>query len=139
DSTSPSIKSNNLHAARAGMRRAHWGARTCDSSRALSMTHPARKLTDASERFARARRLDPRAMPIRIVIADADTATRQRLRRALGVIDARVDEAGDGAELERLLGEDGPFDLVITSSQLPQQSGLSVLTRVRSRGLTTPF
>ncbi len=55
------------------------------------------------------------------------------------MIDARVDEAGDGAELERLLGEDGPFDLVITSSQLPQQSGLSVLTRVRSRGLTTPF
>jgi CheY-like chemotaxis protein len=80
-----------------------------------------------------------RPMTHKIVIAESNPATRSWLLPLIGAIGARIHEAPDGAELERLLEEEGPFDLVITSSQLPEQSGLSVLARVRSRGSQTPF
>lgn len=95
------------------------------------MTRPARRLSAERPRFL--------PMSPRIVIAEADERTREWLRPVLLPLGGRVVEAADGAELERLLDSDGPFDLVITSSQLPIQSGLSVLARARSRGVSTPF
>jgi DNA-binding response OmpR family regulator len=79
------------------------------------------------------------SMSARIVIAEADATTRGWLRPALAAVAAQIHEVSDGNELERLLESDGPFDLVITSAQLPLQSGLQVLARARSRGVLTPF
>jgi CheY-like chemotaxis protein len=76
---------------------------------------------------------------VRIAIAEASDEARRRLRPQLGGLQPEVREARDGPELERLLTEEGPFDLVITSAQLAGMSGLSVLTRARRNGDTTPF
>lgn len=83
--------------------------------------------------------LEPKPMMPKIVIAEADANMRAWLGPVLAPLGARVVEAKDGVELEQLLERQGPFDLVITSSQLPLQSGLSVLARVRGRGVATPF
>ena len=78
-------------------------------------------------------------MSPRIIIAEPDATTRDWLRPALVALAAQIHEVGDGNELERSLEQNGPFDLVITSAQLPMQSGLQVLARARSRGVMTPF
>jgi CheY-like chemotaxis protein len=76
---------------------------------------------------------------VRILLAEADEKVRDWLRRPLSRLAGTVSEAGSGPELEALLLEEGPFDLVITNAQLPVQSGLQVLARLRARGETTPF
>jgi CheY-like chemotaxis protein len=83
--------------------------------------------------------LEAKSMMPKIVIAEADANMRAWLGPVLAPLGARILEAKDGVELEQLLERQGPFDLVITSSQLPLQSGLSVLARVRGRGVLTPF
>ncbi len=75
----------------------------------------------------------------KIAIAEADAKMRAWLGPVLLPLGADLHEARDGHELEALLERKGPFDLVITSSQLPAQSGLSVLARARARGVSTPF
>lgn len=75
----------------------------------------------------------------KIAVAEACSKTRSWLLPLFRPLGAQVHEAEDGAELESMLDRDGPFDLVVTSSQLPIQSGLSVLARARSRGVLTPF
>jgi CheY-like chemotaxis protein len=76
----------------------------------------------------------------RIALADADANVRDWLRLPLSRLTANISEAASGPELEALLQEEGPFDLVITSAQLPGgRSGLQVLARLRSSGSTTPF
>lgn len=78
-------------------------------------------------------------MKLKIAVAEADAKTRAWLRPVFVPLEASIHEAEDGAQLEELLEREGPFDLVVTSSQLPVQSGLQVLARARSRGLLTPF
>jgi CheY-like chemotaxis protein len=85
------------------------------------------------------RALEPTPMMPKIAIAEADANMRAWLGPVLEPLGARLHEAKDGSELESLLEREGPFDLVITSSQLPQQSGLQVLARARARGVVTPF
>jgi len=75
----------------------------------------------------------------KIVIAEADPGMRDWLGPVLAPLGAEIHEARDGNELERMIEQAGPFDLVITSSQLPVQSGLQVLARARGRGVSTPF
>jgi CheY-like chemotaxis protein len=76
----------------------------------------------------------------RIALADGDAKVREWLRQPLSRLTASINEATTGAELEALLEDERPFDLVITSAQLPGgRSGLQVLARLRSSGSTTPF
>ena len=91
-------------------------------------------LTEWSVGGPRSTRMNPK-----IVVAEACAKTRGWLLPLFRPLGAQVHEAVDGAALESLLDNHGPFDLVVTSSQLPIQSGLSVLARARSRGLQTPF
>jgi DNA-binding response OmpR family regulator len=85
------------------------------------------------------RRSGPAPRNVRIVLAEADEKVRDWLRRPLARLTGNVREATTGPELEALLREEGPFDLVITNAQLPGQSGLQVLARLRARGEVTPF
>jgi CheY-like chemotaxis protein len=85
------------------------------------------------------RRSGPAPRNVRIVLAESDEKVRDWLRRPLARLTANVREAETGSELEAVLLEDGPFDLVITNAQLPGQSGLQVLARLRARGESTPF
>ena len=116
------------------------------------MTHRARPLTRAKPSgdqepesgglegpVSGGRRSGPAPRNVRIVLAEADEKVRDWLRRPLSRLTANVREAITGQELEALLREEGPFDLVITNAQLPGQSGLQVLARLRARGEATPF
>jgi CheY-like chemotaxis protein len=77
---------------------------------------------------------------VRIALADPDTKVRDWLRIPLSRLTANISEAASGPELEGLLRDEGPFDLVITNAQLPGgRSGLQVLARLRSSGSPTPF
>src|SRR5215208_5363635 len=85
------------------------------------------------------RRSGPAPRNVRIVLAEADGKVRDWLRRPLSRLTGNMREATTGPELEALLLGEGPFDLVITNAQLPGQSGLQVLARLRARGEATPF
>lgn len=50
-----------------------------------------------------------------------------------------VNEVADGAGLDGLLVNEGPFDLIISHASLPGSRGLEVLTKARERGDETPF
>ena len=75
----------------------------------------------------------------RILIADPQSETTGRISPLLRTLSPHVVEADDGEGLERAVLEQGPFDLVVSNSRLPGQSGLQVLARVRQAGVTTPF
>lgn len=112
-------------------------------ARLISRVNPAGDQNPESGRIegpvSGGRRSGPAPRNFRIVLAEADEKIRDWLRRPLARLTGNVREATTGVELEALLREDGPFDLVITSSQLPGQSGLQVLARLRARGESTPF
>ena len=75
----------------------------------------------------------------RVLIADAEPATRDWLKAIADQLDAEVFEAATGLELQRMLNRQGPFDLVITNARLSAPSGLQVLASVRAAGSDTPF
>ena len=75
----------------------------------------------------------------KILLAAPDPSERHQLDATLASLDADIYETLTGDELEQTLRQHGPFDLVVTSSQLPQQSGLQVLARLRQGGVSTPF
>jgi CheY-like chemotaxis protein len=59
------------------------------------------------------------------------------LFEALGTVS--VQEATDGYQLDNLLSQAGPFDLVMSQATLSGSRGLEVLTKARERGDETPF
>lgn len=74
----------------------------------------------------------------RIAIADDDPDSLELLRLALAGPTTEIREATNGAELVQLLGDDGPFDLVVTDVHMPWMEGIQVLRAVRSAQLNTP-
>ena len=84
--------------------------------------------------------LDPNGVPVtRILLADADSASRAKLRPRLAALATEVHESSSGQSLESALLEGGPFNVVVASARLPEPSALQVLARVRRHGLRTPF
>jgi CheY-like chemotaxis protein len=75
----------------------------------------------------------------RLLIADDDPEMRSWLRAVLGNRGASVCEAESGAELLRLLAEEGPFDLVVTDVRMSWASGIQALAMARTAGFMTPF
>jgi diguanylate cyclase (GGDEF)-like protein/PAS domain S-box-containing protein len=68
--------------------------------------------------------------PESLLVVDDNEANRDVLSRRLGLRGYRVTAAADGPEaLARLASES--FDLVLLDIQMPQMSGLEVLTRIR--------
>ena len=76
-------------------------------------------------------------MKRRILVVEDDRTLRQALTFNLGREDYEVRVAVDG-EQALAAGRDPTLDLVLLDVMLPAMSGLEVLRRLRSEGITTP-
>jgi CheY-like chemotaxis protein len=74
----------------------------------------------------------------RILVADDDADLLDAVAHALEQSGARVTRAASGGQLIEAVGDDGPFDLVVTDISMPWMTGLQVMHAVRTAGLTTP-
>jgi CheY-like chemotaxis protein len=75
-----------------------------------------------------------------LLLACQDDAIRRILLplfETLGTIS--VQEAKDGTQLDQLLSQQGPYNLVISQAALSGSRGLEALTKARERGDETPF
>ncbi len=76
---------------------------------------------------------------MRILIVDDSRVMRMIVRRTLkdaGFGDAAVEEAEDGVAALRAV-TDADFDLVLADLNMPNMSGIELLTEMRSRGMDT--
>ena len=71
--------------------------------------------------------------PLRILVAEDDLRIRTVLARFLQGAGYVVVACVDGAEALAALGNDGPFDLVLTDINMPQVSGDELLREVKAR------
>ena len=74
----------------------------------------------------------------RILVADDDLALLDAVSESFEHFGATVTRAQSGAELIERLGEEGPFDLIVTDVSMPWMSGLQAMHSARSAGLSTP-
>ncbi len=70
---------------------------------------------------------------MRLLIAEDDTALRERLTETLTRAGFAVDAVGDGVEAE-FMGSQEPYDAVVLDLGLPKRSGLEVLRNWRAAG-----
>lgn len=75
--------------------------------------------------------------PLRILVADDDDDVLQDVSSSLEALGACV-TARSGDELIARLGEDAPFDVVVTDIAMPWMTGLQVMHATRYAGLPTP-
>lgn len=75
----------------------------------------------------------------RILVADDDPALLDAVADALEQIDADVVRACTGGELIEKIGDEGPFDLVVTDISMPWMTGLQAMYSARTAGLATPI
>jgi DNA-binding response OmpR family regulator len=80
--------------------------------------------------------LQPRS---RVLLGCDAAGTYEWLASELARRGAEVTVARTGFDVEQALENDGPFELVITSSHLPDKTGLGVLAHARSVRIETPF
>jgi CheY-like chemotaxis protein len=74
----------------------------------------------------------------RVLVADDDPLLLATVAEALTHLGAKVTRAASGAELIEQLGNEGPFDLVVTDVSMPWMNGLQTMQAVRTAGLGTP-
>jgi two-component system, chemotaxis family, chemotaxis protein CheY len=80
-------------------------------------------------------------MATRVLVADDSSTMRKIIIRslnAIGIPDADIREAGDGAQAIEIFAG-GEFDLILTDWNMPQRSGLEVIEAIRARGSTVPI
>jgi CheY-like chemotaxis protein len=75
----------------------------------------------------------------RILVADDDPEVLESVTHALEELGAHVVPARSGHELIALLGEEGPFSLVVTDISMPWMTGLQAMHSARYAGLLTPI
>jgi CheY-like chemotaxis protein len=75
---------------------------------------------------------------LHILVADDDPALLRTVAEALEQSGALVTRATSGAELIEALGDDGPFDLIVTDIAMPWMTGLQAMQSSRYAGLGTP-
>ena len=87
------------------------------------------------------RRLVPGAAPLRIILAEDDTALRTMLRECLEEAGYQVTECTDGRELQRMLLEREFDDVaaVVSDQRMPGAQGLTVLANVSAARIGAPF
>jgi DNA-binding response OmpR family regulator len=73
-----------------------------------------------------------------VLVADDDPLLLATVADALMLAGATVSRAASGAELIEQLGNEGPFDLVVTDISMPWMNGLQAIQAVRAAGLGTP-
>lgn len=74
-----------------------------------------------------------------ILVADDDPAMLEAVADSLEQLGASVVRAASGAELIEAVGEQGPFDLVVTDISMPWMTGLQAMQSARTAGLETPI
>ncbi|HEX8106907.1 MAG TPA: response regulator [Kofleriaceae bacterium] len=74
-----------------------------------------------------------------MLVADDDRDLLEMVSRVLGRLGLEVGIASSGAELLEKLGEQGPFDLVVTDVSMPWISGLQVMHSARTAGMRCPI
>jgi CheY-like chemotaxis protein len=79
------------------------------------------------------------AMHARILVADDDPGLLAAVADAFEQLGAEVVRARSGGELIERIGEEGPFDLVVSDIAMPWMSGLQALHSARVIGLATPM
>lgn len=75
---------------------------------------------------------------LRILVADDDPDVLHDVGSALESMGHSVTRAASGAELITSLGENEPFDLIVTDISMPWMSGLQAMHSTRYAGLETP-
>jgi len=75
---------------------------------------------------------------LRILVADDDPDVLYDVASTLEGMGASVTRAASGDELITCLGDDGPFDLVVTDIAMPWMTGLQAMQSTRYAGLSTP-
>lgn len=83
----------------------------------------------------------PRAIVVtqpRILVADDDPGMLDAISESLEHLGANVIRASGGDELIEKIGEEGPFDLVVTDVSMPWMTGLQAMHSARTAGLGTP-
>lgn len=74
----------------------------------------------------------------RILVADDDPDVLHDVAEALESMGARITRAASGAELMAHLGDDDPYDLIVTDVAMPWMTGLQAMHSTRYAGLSTP-
>jgi DNA-binding response OmpR family regulator len=74
---------------------------------------------------------------MRLLIVEDEVEIQSFLKRSLAEAGHQVEVAGDGKTAE-VLALDSPHDALIIDLGLPDQDGISLILRLRQRGLTTP-
>jgi CheY-like chemotaxis protein len=75
---------------------------------------------------------------LRVLVADDDPDVLQDVSCAFEIMGHQVTRATSGNELITRLGEDEPFDLIVTDISMPWMSGLQAMHSTRYAGLQTP-
>lgn len=75
----------------------------------------------------------------RVLLAVASEAVTEAYLPVLRALQAAVVQVRDGAALKQALHERGAFDLVLTDSGLPGNTGLGILAGMRLAGKKPPF
>src|SRR5246127_5334038 len=74
---------------------------------------------------------------MRLLLVEDEVDIRSFLHRSLAEAGFQVEEAVDGKSAERLAA-DGVFDILIVDLGLPDQDGISLITRLRQMGVRAP-
>jgi CheY-like chemotaxis protein len=77
-------------------------------------------------------------MVAKVAIADDDPETLDLLGDILGGPTTEVYKAASGAELVMLLGNHGPFDLIVTDIDMPRMDGLAAVRLARGSDVESP-
>jgi CheY-like chemotaxis protein len=75
---------------------------------------------------------------IRVLVADDDREMLEMVSRVIDQLGFEVITACSGADLLEKVGEQGPFDLVVTDVAMPWMSGLQVMHSARTAGMRCP-
>jgi len=75
---------------------------------------------------------------LHVLVADDDPDVLHDVSSALESMGHHVTRATSGDELINRLGEEEPFDLVVTDISMPWMSGLQAMHSTRYAGLQTP-
>lgn len=74
---------------------------------------------------------------MRVLIAEDEGKVAEHIRKGLVEAGYAVDVAGDGQEAT-WLAENNPYDALVLDIMMPGQDGLSVLRRLRHKGISAP-
>lgn len=117
-----------------GILRSHRGAVQIDSAPGEGTTFEV--FLPASDARVEARP-DPERTPMapagRVLVVDDEPGLRKLVARVMGSAGWWVDQAEDGEEgVERVLAEDGGYDLVVLDLTMPRMGGAEALERMRA-------